>query len=269
MQMQSVKARLRSSFIRDAYWAVGHRDRLESLRQEVGFYERVLVGFSRGDLIFDIGANEGDKTDVYLRLGARVVAVEPDDTCSRNLEERFLDLRLRPRPVAIVNKAVSNKVGSEEMLVDGPGSALNTMSSKRAESLKRNRATFAHGHCGLEFSRKKLIETTTIDELVSHHGVPFFVKIDVEGHELSVLGGMHRPVPYLSFEVNLPEFRPEGLECIRLLAELEHAGRFNYTADCIHGLALKDWVTAEELCVVLERCGERCIEVFWRTHSGQ
>ena len=37
--LQSVKSRLRSSFIRDAYWAVGHRERLHALRQEVTFYE--------------------------------------------------------------------------------------------------------------------------------------------------------------------------------------------------------------------------------------
>jgi hypothetical protein len=36
------------------------------------------------------------------------------------------------------------------MLIDGPGSAVNTMSPKWAESLKKNRATFAYGHCGPE-----------------------------------------------------------------------------------------------------------------------
>src|SRR5215467_6634031 len=97
--MHSVKSRLRSSFIRDAYWAVAHRDRSDSLRQEVEFYETVLVGFERGDLIFDIGANEGAKTEVFLRLGARVVAVEPDDAGSRTLKERFLEFRIRPRQV--------------------------------------------------------------------------------------------------------------------------------------------------------------------------
>jgi FkbM family methyltransferase len=266
--MHSLKLRLKSSFIRDAYWAVAHRERLESLRQEVDFYESVLVGFERGDLIFDIGANEGAKTDVFLRLGARVVAVEPDDACSRTLEERFLEFRIRPRPVTIVTKAVSNRVGTEEMLIDGPGSAVNTMNPKWAESLKKNRATFAYGHCGLEFNQIKLVETTTIDELIAEHGLPFFVKIDVEGHELTALRGLHRPVLCLSFEVNLPEFRPEGLECIRVLAELAHTGRFNYTSDCAHGLTLKDWVPAEEFSVMLGRCSERSIEIFWKTYFG-
>lgn len=262
--MQSIKSRIKSSFIRDAYWAVAHRERLESRRQEVHFYESVLVGFQRGGLIFDIGANEGAKTEVFLKLGARVVAVEPDDACSRHLAERFLEFRINPRPVTIITRAVSNKVGTEQMLVDGPGSAVNTMSPKWAESLKKNKATFAHEHCGLEFSKTKSVDTTTIDELIAQYGVPFFVKIDVEGHEISALRGLHRSVPYLSFEVNLPEFRPEGLECIQLLAELTHTGRFNYTADCAHGLALKDWVPADDFSAVLDRCRERSIEIFWK-----
>ena len=264
--MHSLKSRLKSSFIRDAYWAMGHRERLESLRQEVYFYESVLVGFEYGHLIFDVGANEGAKTDVFLRLGARVVAVEPDEACSKSLKERFLEWRIHPRPVTIVTRAVSDRVGTEEMLIDGPGSAVNTMSPKWAESLKKNKESFAYRHRGLEFSHTKLVETTTIDKLMAQHSVPFFIKIDVEGHELSALRGLNRPVPYLSFEVNLPEFRSEGLDCIRVLAELAQTGRFNYTSDCAHGLTLKDWVPADEFSVVLDQCSERSIEIFWKTY---
>ena len=261
--MHSLKSRLQSSFIRDSYWAVAHRERLESMRQELHFYRSVLAGFRLGDLIFDIGANHGDKTNVFLRLGARVVAVEPDDACSATLAERFLAFRIRPRPVTIVNRAVSDKIGIEEMLIDGPGSAVNTMSPKWAESLKKNRANFAYGHCGLEFHQTKFVETTTINELIAQQGLPFFVKIDVEGHELSALRGLSRPVPFLSFDVNLPEFKPEGLECIRLLAELANTGRFNYTSNRANGLTLTDWVPAEEFSPTLGRCREGGIEIFW------
>jgi len=263
--MHFLKSRLKSSFIRDAYRAVANRERLRSLRNEVDFYKSALTGFERGDLIFDVGANEGAKTDVFLRLGARVIAVEPDDISCRSLKERFLRFRISPLPVTIITQAVSDGVGTKEMLVDGPGSAVNTMSPKWAESLKNSRATFPYEHCGLEFKQTKVIETTTLEELITQHGVPFFVKIDVEGHELSALRGLQRPVPYLSFEVNLPEFRPEGLECIRLLARLAHAGRFNYTSDCTHGLILREWVPADEFSAVLNQCSERSIEVFWKT----
>ena len=262
----SLRWRLKSSSVRERYWAVAHRERLDYLRQEVHFYRALLVGLNPGDLVFDVGANNGDKTDVFLRLGARVLAVEPDEACSKTLRERFQKYRIFPRPVSIDSRAISDRVATEEMLIDGPASAVNTMSRKWADDLKKNRATFPHGHCGLEFRQTKLVQTTTLKELITANGSPFFVKIDVEGHELSVLRGLDRAVPYLSFEVNLPEFRPEGVECVGLLRKLLPTGRFNFAFECARGFALEDWVSADELTLALEKCDQRSIEVFWKTY---
>jgi hypothetical protein len=64
--------------------------------------------------------------------------------------------------------------------------------------------------------------------------------------------------------VNLPEFRPEGLECVDLLGRLHAAGRFNYAADCQRGLTLDRWLDAPGFARVLEACTENSIEVFWK-----
>jgi len=266
--MLDLRSRLKSSVIRDVYWIVRDPERLELRKREVQFYESVLGGFEKGFIIFDIGANDGAKADVFLRLGAQVVAVEPDDTCCRNLEARFAKFRLHPRPVTIVAGAVSSSIGAAEILIDGPGSAVNTMNTKWAELLRQNRDNFEWQHCGLEFKETKSVKTTTIDALIAQHGVPFFVKIDVEGHELSTLRGLHQPVPYLSFEANLPEFRSEGLQCVQVLSELAKAGRFNYASEVDQGLKLRNWVPAEKFSVVLEQCNERSIEVFWKSHAS-
>ena len=47
-------------------------------------FHRALV--QEGDLVFDIGANVGDMTALYLELGARVVSVEPQEECLKGLE---------------------------------------------------------------------------------------------------------------------------------------------------------------------------------------
>jgi len=42
-----------------------------------------------GDLVFDVGANMGDMTALYVKLGALVVSIEPQETCLGALRKRF------------------------------------------------------------------------------------------------------------------------------------------------------------------------------------
>lgn len=239
--------------------------------REVDFYRQILNGLRPGDLIFDVGANDGSKTAVFLRLGARVVAIEPDDVNQEVIRNKYLRYRLAPKPVIVVGKAVSDATTTETMWIDGPGSAVNTLSKKWADILKGDKTSFKGGNAGLDFAETKVIQTTTLEELVQTHGVPFFIKIDVEGHEAHVLRGMKRPVPFLSFEINLPEFRPEGLECVKRLEGLAADGRFNYATDCQLGMALDKWLDAPDFARILDQCTEKTIEVFWKTaiHTGR
>jgi FkbM family methyltransferase len=235
---------------------------LEDRTAEVEFYRKTLHGFRKGSLIFDIGANEGYKTDIFLRLGAKVVAVDPDEANQEVLRQRFLKNRLTPKRVDIEGKAVSDTIASKTMWIDAPGSAKNTLNSKWVQTLRNDPKRFGQL---LDFVSEKRVETITLEKLMATHGIPFFIKIDVEGHEPSVLRGMNRPVPYLSFEVNLPEFKLEGLECVSTLHKIAAVGEFNYTVDCKRGLMLESWIGPREFAQVIERCDVPSIEVFWRT----
>jgi FkbM family methyltransferase len=246
----------------DWYWRVFDRTILDDRAAEVLFYQGLLKDLPPHGLVFDIGANHGWKTDIFLRMGARVVAVEPDEVNQGILRQSFLSYRLSKKPVAIVGKALGEMDAVETMWIDAPGSAKNTLSKKWVDTLRTDESRFGQA---LSFTRQKAVTTTTLDKLIAEHGVPFFVKIDVEGHEPNVLRGLRQPVPYLSFEVNLPEFEPEGLECIELLGRLAADGRFNYVADCRKGFKLARWVGAAAFSQVLSDCADRSIEVFWTT----
>ena len=99
---------------------------------------------------------------------------------------------------------------------------------------------------------------------MSARGVPIFVKIDVERYELNVIRGLQRPVPFYTYEVSLPEFRSEGLQCVEILGCLAAAGKFNYAVDCEEGLALERWLGSNEFLYVRGECTENAIEVFWK-----
>src|ERR1700761_9508003 len=77
-----------------------------------------------GDLAFDIGAHVGDRIAAFRRLGARVVAVEPQPALVRTLNFLY-----RPRTdVAIEATAVGRNAGTIEMKINVANPTVSTAS---------------------------------------------------------------------------------------------------------------------------------------------
>ena len=254
--------RLKGSSLYTLYWRFADRRIVDRREREERFYRNLLPGYRRGDLIIDIGANQGAKTSVFLGMGARVVAVDPDALNQEILRQTFLTYRFRRAPLVIVPDAVSDKRGVATFLMQHPGSAMNTLSTKWADALRSDRSRF---DSEFRFESSREINTLTLQDLIATHGEPAFVKIDVEGHEVHVLRGLQSPVSCLSFEVNLPQFRAEGKQCIDELMRVSEDGTFNYAVDCERGLELAEWCSGAEFQQVLDQCTDKSIEVFWRT----
>jgi hypothetical protein len=79
----------------------------------------------------------------------------------------------------------------------------------------------------IHFSKEVSISLTTLDQLIDQYGTPAFIKIDVEGYELSVLKGLSQKVPYLSFECLLPDYKTPLLGCLQHLYQLDNKVVFN------------------------------------------
>jgi hypothetical protein len=75
--------------------------------------------------------------------------------------------------------------------------------------------------------------------------VPAFAKIDVEGFEESVLAGLSRPLPALSFEFTTIQ-RDVGLRCLDRLASLGPYG-FDVALGESQVLGFGRWISKDEM----------------------
>jgi FkbM family methyltransferase len=204
-----------------------HRDAMERL------YRRFV---KPGDLVFDVGAHVGDRVAAFRRLGARVVAVEPQPALGTTLKL----LHGRDRAVVIEAVALGRAEGSVELKLNLDNPTVSTASSDFIRA-----ADGALGWEGQAWTRTITVPMTTLDILIARHGVPAFIKIDVEGFEAAVLAGLSRPVAALSFEFTTIQ-RAVAATAIDRCAALGYAC-FNAALGESQTLAHERWLTASQM----------------------
>lgn len=195
-----------------------------------------------GDLVFDVGAHVGDRVASFRRLGARVIALEPQPGPMRAIRlicGRDPDVKLLPM-------AAGDREGTLTLHVN---SANPTVSTASADFLRA--ADGAGGWEGQVWDRAIEVPVTTLAALSARYGDPAFVKIDVEGFEDHVLAGLAKPPRALSFEFTTIErevarrcvARLQGLGVDRFDAALGESQRLVFGAP-VTGAALVDWLNA-------------------------
>src|SRR6202020_1910960 len=78
-----------------------------------------------GDLVFDVGAHVGDRTGAFRRLGAQVVAVEPQPALAAMLRALYG----RDRDVAIEPTAVGRGAGTVSLRLNVANPTVATASA--------------------------------------------------------------------------------------------------------------------------------------------
>lgn len=214
---------------RTAYLLLFNHENLRYRAQMRKFYGQF---FRRGDLVFDIGANVGEYAEMLASVGAKVVAAEPNPACCQSLY-RLAHMR----DVRVEGCAVGAVPGNAKLRICSH-SELSTLSDEWYENSK-GAATYQ----GVEWVDEVEVPVVTLDLLAKRHGVPVFVKIDVEGFEENVIAGMSFRPRYLSFEFS--NVRREGaLRCIEVLGKQGY--EFNPMLGREFWFQFSDWKAASE-----------------------
>jgi FkbM family methyltransferase len=157
-------------------------------RKELLAFHRAFV--RPGELCFDIGANVGERTRAMRAVGARVVAVEPQKGCIEQLRSEFGG----DNQVVLLQAAVGAEVGTATLHLCDEETECATLS----DDFMRVYGQRSHLH----YTHSVEVPLTTLDALIALHGLPAFVKVDVEGHESKVFAGLSQPLPAVAFEFN-------------------------------------------------------------------
>ena len=189
-----------------------HREIIKHLRWTRGDARRFAFyqGLIRpGELVFDVGANMGNRSKIFRAIGARVAAFEPQSYCATFLRAAFSG----DKDFTLVQTAMSDCEGEQEMFLSDTH-VLSTLNTDWLERMRQG-GRFAEQH----WDRSETVPLTTLDKAIERFGIPDFIKIDVEGHELKVIQGLSQPVSMLSLE-----FASESLDslcaCVDHLAGL-------------------------------------------------
>ena len=132
----------------------------------LGHYEPEVQALLRselrpGDCFFDVGAHIGFFTVLAGRLGARVVAIEPDPANARRVER---NASLNGVTAQVVAAAAWDEAGSVDLVRGGSGSEWSARPGTGVPSV-------------------------TLDGVAAENGSPNILKLDVEGAEGRVLRG--------------------------------------------------------------------------------
>jgi FkbM family methyltransferase len=198
--------------------------------------------FQPGDVVFDVGANQGEYAECFAREGARVVAIEPNEAHRLRLHALSQFLSITPEYVA-----VSDKSGTATLNVCST-SGYSTLASAQSDWMADS-PDYAH----VEWIGQAQVRTVTLDELAAKHGKPAFVKIDIEGYELEALKGLNCAPRYLSFEYGVRR-KDLGEACLALLGERGYRFRpidgrgFRFSApDWMTSAAAREWLAERTL----------------------
>lgn len=190
-----------------------------------------------GNLVFDIGANDGDYTEVFTKLGAQVVAIEPQPVCFEALRQKFK----QNKKVKLVQQGIGQKKGRLDFYISSFNNPNSTFST---DFQTKSRYSYR------KWDKVIKVDVITLDQLVQTYGTPDFCKIDVEGYEWEILSVLKTRIPVISFEF-ITEMHQKAIDIIKHLDSLGKA-TYNVCIGMNYTYEFDSWISGKKLISFLK-----------------
>ena len=215
------------------YWKPFNQRRLQH------FYREFI---REGDLCFDIGAHLGNRVAAWQKLGATIIALDPQPLCVNYLQKRFGNY---PQ-IQIIAKAVGAQPGKTTMYVSQRTPTVSTLADQTWREQLSERSNRP-----VKWEEQIEVEMLTLDQLITTYGIPVFCKIDVEDYEAEVLKGLSTPIRGISFEFF--NWTPERTkECLQLLNNLGNY-EYNWSVGESQRFQTKYWSNSEKMLLQIQQ----------------
>ena len=122
------------------------------------------------NLIYDVGMHNGNDTAYYLHKGFNVVGIEADPILVKEVSKRFKK-QINNGQLQILNMGIAESAGILDFWICESNSAWSSFD-------KNSAARLGSVHHSIK------VHCTTFDTVLKKYGVPYYLKIDIEGNDI-------------------------------------------------------------------------------------
>jgi FkbM family methyltransferase len=150
-------------------------------------------------LIYDLGMHIGQDTDFYLKKGFKVIAVEANPLLVQSALQKY-PVSFRQRLAKLLSpvlgrwshKNFSGYVVSGQLTILNVGIGPHTGTFPFYVNRKLSEWSSFDEEIGAREGGADIIqvEMTTIENVLREFGVPYYMKIDIEGQDMTVIAGL-------------------------------------------------------------------------------
>jgi FkbM family methyltransferase len=136
----------------------------------------------QNDLIYDVGLHIGKDSEFYLAKGFRVVAIEANPVLATHCKTKFSS-QIREGRMHILELAIGEQTGECDFFVCDQIAGWSTI-DHRTRLYKEKKA-------GVTFHTVS-VRCAPLDEVLLEFGLPYYLKIDIEGSDVFCLDALKR-----------------------------------------------------------------------------